>query len=313
MCPIDPNPIAEDHYKALGLQSGATDKEIGTAFKRLALKYHPDKNLDNSQSAEAAFKGITKAYDILRDPEKRHRYDNSRNTFSFASSGHCTSNPGTLGSSERADELYKRFFGGDFGGGRSTVNDLDISSIFRFNEKPKSKSAKVSAKSDNITPVYQVLGGTSIVIHGLANKTEHNGKSATVREWNAEKGRYQVALNCGGVLYVRPQNITQLCHVQVTCFESRPELHGKMAEVVDFNEETRCYVLLLEEPASVVEMPPSNCIFTAGTAGTLQGLSDEQLCGQMCSIVGVDHDAMRYVVQCVGGRQLKVRFEKLHC
>lgn len=63
----------EDLYKILGVKRDATDKQIKRAFRKLALKYHPDKNKD--PDAKEKFLKIGKAYDILGDPEKRKKYD----------------------------------------------------------------------------------------------------------------------------------------------------------------------------------------------------------------------------------------------
>lgn len=63
-----------DYYEILGIQSTATNRQIKTAYRKLALKYHPDKNPDNSL-AENKFIEIATAYEILSDPVKRNRYD----------------------------------------------------------------------------------------------------------------------------------------------------------------------------------------------------------------------------------------------
>jgi len=63
-----------DHYKVLGVPHSVSLQEIKTAFKKLAVKYHPDKNPGN-KSAEEYFKEINRAYQILSDPYKRHQYD----------------------------------------------------------------------------------------------------------------------------------------------------------------------------------------------------------------------------------------------
>ena len=64
----------KDYYKTLGVNKKATDKEIKSAFRKLARKYHPDVNPNNPQ-AEARFKDINEAYEVLSDPEKRAKYD----------------------------------------------------------------------------------------------------------------------------------------------------------------------------------------------------------------------------------------------
>jgi|WetSurMetagenome_2_1015567.scaffolds.fasta_scaffold06326_2 curved DNA-binding protein len=64
----------KDYYKILGVEKSATKDEISKAFRRLALKYHPDKN-PNDKVAEEKFKEITEANEVLSDPEKRKKYD----------------------------------------------------------------------------------------------------------------------------------------------------------------------------------------------------------------------------------------------
>lgn len=64
----------KDYYKILGIDKNATKEEISKAFRKLALKYHPDKN-PNNKAAEEKFKEITEAHEVLSDPEKRKKYD----------------------------------------------------------------------------------------------------------------------------------------------------------------------------------------------------------------------------------------------
>lgn len=63
-----------DYYKTLGVEKTATDDEIKQAYRKLAMKYHPDRN-GGSKEAEEQFKAITEAYDVLRDPQKRAAFD----------------------------------------------------------------------------------------------------------------------------------------------------------------------------------------------------------------------------------------------
>lgn len=66
-----PNFDSQDFYEVLGVQRNSDDKIIKKAYRKLSLKYHPDKNPDNKEIAEEIFKKIPYAYQILSDPQKR--------------------------------------------------------------------------------------------------------------------------------------------------------------------------------------------------------------------------------------------------
>ncbi|HLU88818.1 MAG TPA: DnaJ domain-containing protein, partial [Cyclobacteriaceae bacterium] len=63
-----------DYYEVLGVSKGAPQDEIKKAYRKMAIKYHPDKNPDDPQ-AEEKFKEAAEAYEVLSNPEKRQRYD----------------------------------------------------------------------------------------------------------------------------------------------------------------------------------------------------------------------------------------------
>jgi len=76
--------IPKDYYKTLNVPHNATETEIKKAFRRLALKHHPDKNPGDKRSEEK-FKEITRAYEVLINLEKRKLYDQFGRTFKFNS------------------------------------------------------------------------------------------------------------------------------------------------------------------------------------------------------------------------------------
>ena len=103
-----------DYYEVLGVSKNATDAEIKAAYKKMAIKYHPDRNPGNKE-AEEKFKEAAEAYDVLRDPEKRQRYDQ----FGFAGMNGQGGFGG--GASMSMDDIFSMFGdifgGGSFGGG----------------------------------------------------------------------------------------------------------------------------------------------------------------------------------------------------
>ncbi len=115
-----------DYYEVLGLARGASDDDLKKAYRKVAMQHHPDRNPGDA-SAEAKFKEATEAYEVLRDPQKRARYDQ----FGHAGVGGPAGGGagGFEGGWDLADALrsFMRDFGGDgsggfedlFGGGRS--------------------------------------------------------------------------------------------------------------------------------------------------------------------------------------------------
>ncbi len=75
-----------DHYKTLGVEKKASAEEIKKAYRRLARRYHPDRNPGDKQ-AEERFKEISQAYDVLGDPEKRKQYDSGTGPFAAGGAG----------------------------------------------------------------------------------------------------------------------------------------------------------------------------------------------------------------------------------
>jgi DnaJ-class molecular chaperone len=65
----------KDYYAILGVPKGAPEKDIKSAYRKLARKWHPDANPENAKAAEEKFKEISEAYEVLGDPEKRKKYD----------------------------------------------------------------------------------------------------------------------------------------------------------------------------------------------------------------------------------------------
>ena len=99
-----------DYYEVLGVSKGASPEEIKKAYRKVAIKYHPDKNPDDP-TAEDKFKEAAEAYEVLSNPEKKQRYDQ----FGHAGMGGAASGGGA-GGFGNMDDIFSRF-GDIFGGG----------------------------------------------------------------------------------------------------------------------------------------------------------------------------------------------------
>jgi molecular chaperone DnaJ len=116
----------KDYYDSLGVNRDASDEDIKKAYRKLAMKYHPDRNPD-SKEAEEKFKEIKEAYEILSEPEKRRAYD---------AYGHAGVNPqmgggpgqeGFGGFAEAFGDIFGEIFGGQRrGGGNQVYRGADL-------------------------------------------------------------------------------------------------------------------------------------------------------------------------------------------
>lgn len=125
----------KDYYQALGVSENASADEIKKVYRKLAVKYHPDKNPDNPKQAEAKFKEISEAYYVLSDEKRRAQYDQMRKL--GAGGGYQGNFAGAQGFN--FEDLLRQFQGG---GGRS---------------RP---SSRYSAFSDIFGDLFSGMGGS---------------------------------------------------------------------------------------------------------------------------------------------------------
>ena len=113
-----------DYYEVLGLQKGACDNDIKNAFRKMAMKYHPDKN-PGDKVAEEKFKEINEAYAVLSDPEKKEKYDRFGHAGVDPNSGFGggAGGFGGFGGFEDIFDMFGGAFGGFGGGSRGRRNN----------------------------------------------------------------------------------------------------------------------------------------------------------------------------------------------
>jgi len=173
----------KDYYKILGVSKSASQEEIKKAYRKLALKYHPDKNPDDTK-AEESFKEAGEAYEVLRDPQKRKQYDelganwkDYQNAQGFSGfgrgSGHRQyqrTNMGSMFDDEEFSDFFKTFFSG-FGGGGGFGDDFGGFAGQRqgFGRSPQAMKGKDLRSRMDIS-VAEVLQGTSRIINLNGNK-----------------------------------------------------------------------------------------------------------------------------------------------
>lgn len=146
-----------DYYQILDIQRNASDGEIKKAYRKLALKWHPDKNPNNLDEANKRFRELSEAYEVLSDEKKRHIYDqygkeglmNDRGQRSYRSSRHQHHDDfegfdimgGFPFVFRPPEEVFREFFGGN-----SPFADL-FKEVHAYQEVPHSRRSNGSASS----------------------------------------------------------------------------------------------------------------------------------------------------------------------
>ena len=106
-----------DYYEVLGLQKGASEDEIKKAFRKMAMKYHPDRN-PGDKEAEEKFKEVNEAYGVLSDPDKKNKYDRFGHAGVDPNAGFGGGGFSGFGGAGGFEDIFD-MFGGMFGGGYS--------------------------------------------------------------------------------------------------------------------------------------------------------------------------------------------------
>lgn len=315
MCRGQPEVCPKDHYQILDVKRNATLKDIASAYKSLALRFHPDKNPENKAQAEAVFHQAADAYETLRDPARRRMYDLQLSEFGGMGTNGIARNEGDVFHMYMDRRCGASPTGGLCGGlgGSGFAGAFDLESLLRAPAGGNPGVKRAAPRPPVCDLAHAVPRGAAVVLHGLVDAAVHNGKEAEVRAWDDQRGRYEVRFCDGGLLSLRPRNITQTCHAEIAHFRRAPGLNGQQAQIHDYDVSKEQYVVSVNESPLTMNMPLANCVLPPGTRVLTRGLSDEKLNEKMAQITYIDRDNERYVICCQDGRQLKVAFDKVLC
>ncbi len=208
-----------DFYDILGVTKNATAEEIKKAYRKLAIKYHPDKN-PNDKSAEDKFKEAAEAYEVLSNPEKKQRYDQ----YGHAGVGGAAGGGGYGGGGMNMEDIFSQF-GDIFGGGGGSPFD----SFFGGSQSRGGGGRRV-AKGSNLR--IKVKLTLEEIANGAEKKIKVNKQIACKTcdgSGAKDKNAVSTCKTCGGSGAVRRVTNTILGQMQTTA--TCPTCHGNGQQI----------------------------------------------------------------------------------
>eukprot|EP00396_MALV-II-16_sp_LP-1_P000376 gene376-298_t len=303
-----PDPKSDDYYKVLGLDKAADEKAIAKAYKKAALKWHPDKNPNDKAAAEENFKRVSEAYEVLNDPQKRKVYDKfgkggldpSRGPppgagggggangmpggmhgfpgtpgahFVFTSGGGGGGTPFAPGgmSSSQADDIFRAFFGG-MGGGMGGLGG---------SRAGRSRQNGIFMGGADGTP-FGFMGIPGGMPGGM--ETQMDG-------FDAPRAKRARGVNTAS----RADLIPEGARVVILGLKSEPQHNEQVGRVQDYDGDRDRYRVELRT-GQVLALKPANLCVRAEDC-TLVGLNTAELNGRKCRVKGFNAEKDRYVVE----------------
>mmetsp|Transcript_24025 Transcript_24025/g.56706 ORF Transcript_24025/g.56706 Transcript_24025/m.56706 type:complete len:350 (+) Transcript_24025:133-1182(+) len=345
-----PNLNSDDYYQILGVPRSANDAQIKKAYKKLAVKWHPDKNPGDEQ-ATTNFQKISEAYATLSDEKKRKIYDaygkeaadqseNMPEGHPMGGHGGFGGMPGGFGggfgggggghgmSPDEAQYLFSQFFGGSdpfggmgMGGGRGgpgihmSMGGHPGMGGFGGMGGMGGRPSGFGMRSQQPQPKrYDAIPtGTIVSLKGLISKPEKNGDRGEIVQYDPNTGRYVVRIeDTEETLKVKPSNLLQHVHVKVHGLESRADLNGEKATILAWDEGKERYNIYVMKISKCISLKPSNVVLDNGAVGRITGLqSKPELNGKWGTINSFNSSTGRYDVQLSAGKILRLKLDNI--
>ena len=291
--------IKEDYYKILFLTKNATDKDIKKAYRKLARKWHPDKNLNNKKEAENKFKIISEAYSILSDPEKKKHYD----MFGHHEQGMPRNGNGF--SSNMSPHMTQHIFSQFFSGGNNSNSSFFMSSN---NSVPVYDSPFRRSKSFLKKNNFNIINNGSLVkIINIQNELYKN-KHGIISGYNEQNKQYIVKID-QSIIMISRNNLQQIVKCQIINLEGKPELNDTKATIVGYNNVTSRFLIQIR--TGIISLKSKNLIIQNNTNVKLINLNNISMNNQFGNIVNFNKLKGRYTIRLNNHKIVSIKPENI--
>lgn len=303
------NVFSEDYYEVLGVPRNADEKTIKRAYRKLAVKHHPDKNPDDQKGAEERFKRVGEAYEVLSDEKKRRIYDQ------VGKQG-LKGGPSANFNFGDAQDIFKMFFsnngdpfgdddgfGGMFGGGfpggmpgmRFSFGGPGGARGFPgFGGMPGHGHGMRRPQRTKPSPIPE----QSLIYTGNLTQETYNNLQGRIISWTGERFHVDIsAWNKGkDQISVKPMNICQMITGVLTHKLSSEQFNGSEVTVVGYAP-GHARIRVQFPNGDVKALKPENLLIPSGTIVHLENLSVDSMNGRWGTITEWLDEKGRYEIQ----------------
>ena len=288
-----------NYYKVLGVSKTADSNELKKAYRKQALKWHPDKNKGN-KDAEDHFKKISEAYDVLSDPKKKDIYDTygkdgvsdvPRSQYSSVRTHY--GNTSNIKVSE-PNILFSQFFGSmGTRGSEHFMNSFTSDSDEGIGGMPFSNHRMKKRRKNH---PYKLKPKTPVQIIKLLNKPNLNNLIGTIIDYDSTRDRYMVSFTDEMIISLKPHNIVPLISkVKLYNISTDKSLNGKSGNIIAYDTQKDRFTIKLFI-GRIVSIKQDNIVFPKNTPINIHDLkSSEQYNGK--SGIITNFNGTRYFIQ----------------
>jgi len=305
---------SDNYYRVLGVSKDVSQEELKKVYRKLAFKWHPDKNIDNIELAENNFKNISEAYEVLSEPQKRRIYDQVGKDGLKNTGGVARYDFGN------AQNLFKQFF-----------NNSDIFENI-INTKHKSKfvsniekeigldiddllfgKIRKKRRKNNVYLIKTFLENkTEVIIDGLIHKSYLNGETGKIVSYNSDKHRYTLNIKNDVIdenVSIGESNIIQkIYNIKLKNIIKNPELNDKIGNIIGWDAYKRRIQVKLDDCVANVKI--NNILYPINTLVYIKNLENNVYYNNKLGKV-VSYSDSKYILNLYNNMNVRIHSDNI--
>ena len=247
---------SNDYYKILGVSRNCDQSDLKKSYRKLALKWHPDKNHENKEISEMNFKKINEAYDVLSDPKKREAYD-------------LNGKSGLFGKCDNSTFNFSNSYNSDF---KFSNPEFIFKNIFGNNSFSTQFSSRTYSVSKTVNGKICIPDKVLVTIKDL-KKTDYNGKIGVIMKYIKSKDRYLVNIE-NNLISIKIDNLVpHVSGIRLSNLENSKDLNDKICDIQCWDVKLNKFKVVTDDK-KMIYISEKNLIYPPNTIVKIKNLKN---------------------------------------